>query len=159
MNGKQWTGALGLLCAVAFAPAQAADFASGEKIYQARCSSCHAANFEGQTLRVSNLQRPRGAPNLNAVAKRMPADKLRAWVAFPWNVNPKTSCDIRGLTEPQKDDVVTFVLALTKPMPKPEQERFKEDLDKVVAERAARRGQQPSGGNPQKSGAKKKGER
>jgi mono/diheme cytochrome c family protein len=163
MSGTRFFSSLLLAGALGAAPARAADFEGGERVYRSRCSGCHEASFDGQARKLPANQRQRGAPDLGALAKTVPAERLRTWVAWPWKVNPQTACDIRNLSEPQKEDVVAFVLALVKPLPKPEQERFREDLESVLAERAATRGTAPSGSTPPKraptGGSKKQGER
>jgi cytochrome c len=129
------------LLALLLLPALAGAEDGGESAFNTACARCHSA--PPGSAKSAGAQSALG-PALDALLTGRTPQQLRAWVRAPQQVRPDTRCDTRLLAAGDVDVLLSYLATRAQPPPPPRDELLRQQLQRDLAERRARKQRQPS---------------
>lgn len=89
-----------------------ADLGDAKRIIAASCARCHTAKPGAKGGAGVG-----GAPDLVALVKKKSSAEILAWLQDPSKINPETTCDTSGLDQRFANDLVNYLVGLTRARP------------------------------------------
>ncbi|MBZ4420812.1 cytochrome c family protein [Myxococcus sp. RHSTA-1-4] len=136
------------LLALLLLPALTRAEETGERAFEQSCARCHPASPSAQKAGRNGAkpasQRKSPGPQLDTVLSNRTPEQLRAWLQAPQKVRPETRCDTRMLAPGEVDAVLSYLATRSQPPPPPREELLRQQLQKELAERRARKQRQPA---------------
>ncbi|QDE87774.1 hypothetical protein BHS06_01780 [Myxococcus xanthus] len=119
----------------------------GKLAFEKACARCHVVTAQGQkkakaAAKAPNSRRREPSVDLGPVVPMRTPDQLRAWLAGPNQIKPKTGCDTRLLPDGDRELLLTYLALSLHPTPPTREEQLRLQLKQDLAARQAQKQRQ-----------------